>query len=101
MGTYSYVLTGTERAMKETFGSTCHGAGRALGRNRTKKLLKPNEVIAGLNAKGIHIRVGQMNAVVEEAPEAYKDVSEVVDVCERAGISKKVFRLVPIGVVKG
>lgn len=101
MGTCSFVLTGTEKAMSETFGSTCHGAGRALGRNRTKRLLKADQVIANLNAKGIEIRVGQMSAVVEEAPEAYKDVSEVVDVCERAGISRKVFRLVPIGVVKG
>lgn len=101
MGTFSFVLTGTEKAMQETFGSTCHGAGRALGRSKTRKLLQPEDVIAGLNAKGIQIRVGQMNAVVEEAPEAYKDVSEVVNVCEKAGISKKVFRLVPIGVVKG
>lgn len=101
MGTCSYVLTGTARAMRETFGSTCHGAGRALSRNQTKKVLNPQEVIANLNAKGISIRVGQMNAVVEEAPEAYKDVTEVVGVCERAGISKRAFRLRPIGVIKG
>jgi tRNA-splicing ligase RtcB len=101
MGTYSYVLTGTENAMKETFGSTCHGAGRALGRSVTKKLLQPEQVVAQLKAKGIDIRVGQLNAVVEEAPEAYKDVCEVVDVCERAGISHKVLRLVPVGVIKG
>ena len=101
MGTYSYVLTGTEAAMQKTFGSTCHGAGRALGRNRTKKILLPEEVVKRLNEKGIDIRVGQMNAVVEEAPEAYKDVNEVVNICESAGISKKVFRLKPIGVIKG
>lgn len=101
MGTFSYVLTGTEKAMQETFGSTCHGAGRALGRNRAKKMLKPEEVITRLHEKGIDIRAGQMNAVVEEAPEAYKDVGEVVDVCERAGISRKVLRLVPLGVIKG
>ncbi len=117
MGTCSYVLTGTARGMQETFGSTCHGAGRAHGRNAMKKMLTAEEVLADLAAKGISIRVGDAAHIAEEAPESYKDVTAVVDVCKcalpasrapltpplghDAGISKKAFRLQPICVIKG
>lgn len=101
MGTQSYVLTGTEKGMSEAFGSTCHGAGRALSRNATRNTLSSEEVLASLKAKGISVCVASPDNIQEEAPSAYKDVNEVVDICHDAGISKKVFRLRPIGVIKG
>lgn len=101
MGTCSYVLTGTHRGMAETFGSTCHGAGRAKGRNQMKKMLSSEQVLAALHAQGICVRVGNPDSIAEEAPESYKDVNEVVDVCERADISRKSFRLRPLCVIKG
>ena len=117
-GTCSYVLTGTDKGMEETFGSTCHGAGRARSRNNSRtKLdyqarsccelhpcashLPPQEVLDKLKTKGISIRVASPKLVMEEAPESYKDVSEVVDTCHQAGISKKAVKLRPIAVVKG
>ncbi|PRW56077.1 tRNA-splicing ligase-like protein [Chlorella sorokiniana] len=87
MGTCSYVLTGTEKGMEETFGSTCHGAGRARSRNNSRNKLDYQQVLDALKAKGISIRVASPKLVMEEAPESYKDVSEVVDTCHNAGIS--------------
>jgi len=101
MGRYSYVLVGTERAMKETFGSTCHGAGRAKSRAAAKRMLKGEEVRGELESRGISIKVGSIKGLVEEAPQAYKDVAEVVAVAHNAGISKIVARTRPIGVIKG
>jgi tRNA-splicing ligase RtcB (3'-phosphate/5'-hydroxy nucleic acid ligase) len=101
MGTCSYVLAGTEGAMLGPFGSTAHGAGRALSRNASRRKLHHEEVLQGLKDKGIAIRVASPKLVTEEAPESYKDVVNVVDTCEAAGISKKVVRLRPIAVVKG
>lgn len=101
MGTCSYVLTGTERGMVESFGSTCHGAGRALSRNKSRKTKGYEEVLKELADKGISIRVASPKLVTEEAPEAYKDVTEVVDTCHAAGISKKAVKLRPIAVIKG
>lgn len=101
MGTCSYVLCGTERGMAETFGSTCHGAGRAQSRNKSRRTLSPEEVLADLARQGISIRVASPKLVSEEAPDSYKDVTSVVDTCHAAGISKKVVQLVPIGVIKG
>lgn len=101
MGTCSYVLTGTEKGMTETFGSTCHGAGRAMSRNKSRRSLTPQEVMSQLKAKGISIRVASPKLVTEEAPDSYKDVSAVVDTCHAAGISKKCFKLRPIAVIKG
>mmetsp|Transcript_6795 Transcript_6795/g.10084 ORF Transcript_6795/g.10084 Transcript_6795/m.10084 type:complete len:590 (+) Transcript_6795:256-2025(+) len=101
MGTCSYVLAGTEKGMTETFGSTCHGAGRALSRAKSRRMLEHSEVLDNLKKKGISIRVASPKLVMEEAPESYKDVSEVVDTCQDAGISRKVVRLRPIAVVKG
>uniref|UniRef100_A0A061QWI7 RNA-splicing ligase RtcB homolog n=1 Tax=Tetraselmis sp. GSL018 TaxID=582737 RepID=A0A061QWI7_9CHLO len=101
MGTCSYVLTGTEKGMAETFGSTCHGAGRAQSRNKSRKELDYNVVLENLKTKGIAIRVASPKLVMEEAPESYKDVTQVVDTCQAAGISNKVVKLRPIAVVKG
>ena len=101
MGTASYVLIGTEKAMQETFGSTCHGAGRVLSRKAAKKKSKGRAIQRELEDKGILVRWTGRSTLAEEMPEAYKDVSEVVEVVHGAGISKKVAKLRPIGVVKG
>uniref|UniRef100_A0A1I8J6D6 RNA-splicing ligase RtcB homolog n=1 Tax=Macrostomum lignano TaxID=282301 RepID=A0A1I8J6D6_9PLAT len=101
MGTCSYVLTGTEQGMRETFGSTCHGAGRALSRAKSRRNLDYTDVLQALEAKGISIRVASPKLVMEEAPESYKNVTDVVDTCHAAGISKKCIKLRPIGVIKG
>jgi tRNA-splicing ligase RtcB len=101
MGTCSYVLVGTEQAMKETFGSTCHGAGRAKSRTAAKKEITAEELIASLEAKGIRVKCASKSGLTEESPDAYKDVSEVVRVVHEAGIARKVAKLVPLGVIKG
>jgi len=101
MGTCSYVLTGTTQGMKETFGSTCHGAGRALSRNKSRNNLDYKDVLSRLEEMGISIRVASPKLVMEEAPESYKNVTDVVDTCHAAGISKKAIKLRPIGVIKG
>ena len=87
--------------MAETFGSTCHGAGRACSRNAARRALDCAAVLGALKTKGIAIRVASPKLVMEEAPESYKDVSAVVDTCHEAGISRKCVRLRPICVVKG
>jgi tRNA-splicing ligase RtcB len=101
MGRCSYVALGTEVAMKETFGSTCHGAGRLQSRAAAKRSLRGADVAKALAERGIIVKAGSMASLAEEASEAYKDVSEVVEVTHQAGISRKVARAVPIGVVKG
>ena len=101
MGTCSYVLVGTEKGMDSTFGSTCHGAGRALSRNASRRKLHHEEVLNNLKRRGISIRVASPKLVTEEAPESYKDVIDVVDTCQKAGISRKVVKLRPIAVIKG
>jgi len=101
MGTCSYILTGTAKGMEETFGSTCHGAGRAKSRNNSRNKLDYQDVLDNLKTKGIAIRVASPKLVMEEAPESYKDVTEVVNTCHDAGISKKAVKLRPIAVVKG
>lgn len=101
MGTASYVLVGTRKAMEETFGSTCHGAGRVLSRKAAKKKSKGRSISRELEDRGILVRWTGRWTMAEEMPEAYKDVSEVVDVVDGAGISKKVAMLRPIAVVKG
>ncbi len=100
MGTASYVLTGTEQA-KESFYSTCHGAGRRMSRHQAIKSLRGDEVIQNLEDKGIIIKCYSLRGVAEEAPQAYKNVDEVVEVVHQAGLSKKVARLVPLAVIKG
>jgi tRNA-splicing ligase RtcB len=101
MGRYSYVLVGTEQAMAETFGSTCHGAGRVMSRKQAMRVSKGRAIIRELEDQGITIRSAGKATVREEIPEAYKDVSQVVEVVSGAGISKKVARLRPMGVIKG
>ena len=101
MGRYSYVLVGTAGAYEETFGSTCHGAGRVLSRHAAKKVARGQDIIAGLAARGILIRAAGRATVAEEISEAYKDVMEVVNVVEEAGIGKIVARLRPMAVIKG
>ena len=101
MGRYSYVLLGAERAMAETFGSTCHGAGRRLSRRKAKKTAHGRDVARELEREGIIVRGASLRTINEEIPEAYKDVAEVVETCAMAGISKKVARLRPIGCIKG
>jgi len=101
MGTCSYVLTGTDFGMRDTFGSTCHGAGRALSRNKSRNNLDYGDVLKRLEDMGISIRVASPKLIMEEAPESYKDVTQVVQTCHDAGISKKAIKLKPIAVVKG
>jgi tRNA-splicing ligase RtcB len=101
MGRYSYVLLGTEGAYDETFGSTCHGAGRQMSRRAAKKAARPRNVPAELESRGILVRAASRATVDEEIPEAYKDVRNVVDVVDRAGIGRKVAQLRPACVIKG
>jgi tRNA-splicing ligase RtcB len=101
MGRQSFVLVGTERGAKETWGSSCHGAGRVLSRNEAKRRAKGRSIEKELAALGIVIRAASRATVVEEMPEAYKDVEAVVDVVHHAGIARKVARLRPRAVVKG
>ena len=101
MGTASYVLAGTQKAMEETFGSTCHGAGRVMSRKAAKKASKGRAIQRELEDKGILVRWTGRSTLAEEMPEAYKDISQVVEVVHGAGISKKVAKLRPIAVVKG
>jgi tRNA-splicing ligase RtcB len=101
MGTASWVLLGTEGSMAQTFGSTCHGAGRTMSRARAKKTVWGADLREELEAGGIHVRAGSMAGLAEEAPVAYKDVDRVVEVVDGAGIAQKVARLVPLAVIKG
>lgn len=101
MGRYSYVLVGTDRAYQETFGSTCHGAGRRLSRRQAKKQARGRHLLDELAERGVVVMAAGMATVAEEMPEAYKDVAEVVDVVAGAGISRKVAQLRPLGVIKG
>jgi len=101
MGRYSFVLVGTQRAMEETFGSTCHGAGRELSRHAALKVAKGRNIVKELAAKGIIVRGAGRATVDEEISEAYKDVESVVNVTHGAGISTKVAKLKPMGVIKG
>jgi tRNA-splicing ligase RtcB len=101
MGTASWVLTGTRTSMAQTFGSTCHGAGRTMSRKKAKKSVRGVDLRNQLEAQGIHVRAGSLSGLAEEAPEAYKDVNRVVNVVHGAGIAKKVARLTPMTVIKG
>ena len=101
MGTASWVLVGREQAMQETFGSVCHGAGRLLSRTAAKRGRDLAQVKQQLEDKGIYVRSETRDGILEEIPEAYKDVDEVVEVVRRAGLARKAARLVPLGVLKG
>lgn len=101
MGTCSWVLRGTQTAMEQTFGSSCHGAGRRLSRRQARKQFKGVKLRRELEHTGIQVMAGSMSGLAEEAPGAYKDVNRVVDVVHGAGIALKVARLVPLAVIKG
>jgi tRNA-splicing ligase RtcB len=101
MGRYSYVLVGTQGAFDETFGSSCHGAGRVMSRHAAKKLARRRNIVEELATQGIVIRAASRATVAEEIPEAYKDVMDVVNVVQQAGIGKIVARLRPLAVIKG
>ncbi|MFH1957913.1 MAG: RtcB family protein [bacterium] len=100
MGTSSYLLVGTATS-EETFFSTCHGAGRRMSRHQALREVRGADLIRELGTRGILVLSAQLKTVAEEAPSAYKDVDEVVDACETARISRKVAKMVPLGVVKG
>jgi tRNA-splicing ligase RtcB len=101
MGTASYLLVGTDAAMKESWGSTCHGAGRTMSRKAATRKFRVDQIKSQLSQKGIYIRAASKDGIVEEAPDAYKDIDEVVRIADGAGISKMVARMRPLGVVKG
>jgi len=101
MGRNSYLLVGTEKAMQETFGSCCHGAGRLQSRTAVAKTINSDILLKELRSKGIIVKASGRKTLAEEAPVAYKDVNEVVDVVHKAGIGKRVCRMLPLGVIKG
>lgn len=101
MGSESFVLAGTEESVKEAFGSSCHGAGRMMSRHEAKRRIRGTELRQDLEAEGIHVQAGSIAGLAEEAPLAYKDVREVVDVVNGAGIAQKIARLKPVAVIKG
>jgi tRNA-splicing ligase RtcB len=101
MGTASYVLVGTAKAAEESFGSTCHGAGRVMSRSRAKKTVRGDRLRVELEERGIVVKAGSMPGLAEEAPQAYKDIHRVVEVVHRAGLARKVAKLEPMGVIKG
>jgi tRNA-splicing ligase RtcB len=101
MGTSSYILTGTTAGETRSFSSSCHGAGRAMSRTSATKKWKGREVVDELAARGILIRSPSLRGIAEEAPGAYKDVSAVVEAAERAGLSRRVARLMPRVCIKG
>ena len=101
MGRNSYLLVGTEQAMEETFGSTCHGAGRLQSRTAASRSINSDMLLKELASKGIIVKASGRNTLAEEAPAAYKNVNDVVDVVHNAGIGKRVCRMRPLGVIKG
>ncbi|MDP3012627.1 MAG: RtcB family protein, partial [Candidatus Subteraquimicrobiales bacterium] len=101
MGRASYILVGTEASEKEAFSSTCHGAGRMMSRSQAKRQIRGDQLKRELEGKGIVIMAGHLPLLAEEAPQAYKDVSKVVEICHEAGLSKKVAKMRPLGVLKG
>jgi tRNA-splicing ligase RtcB len=101
MGTSSYILTGTKESMEVAFGSSCHGAGRRLSRAQAKKIVRGSELREQLEKRGIIIRSDSDPGLAEEAPVAYKDVDNVVNVVDAAGLAKKVARVRPLAVIKG
>jgi tRNA-splicing ligase RtcB len=101
MGTHSYLLLGTERALAETFGSTCHGAGRVMSRTKALDITRNRRVDKELADIGIYVMAASAEVLREEVPDAYKDIDMVVDAVQGAGISVKVCRMRPVGVVKG
>ena len=101
MGTASWILLGGKKSLDLSFGSTAHGAGRTMSRSAAKRSYTPEGVRGNLESKGIYLKAPTKDGMVEETPDAYKDVDAVADVSHSLGIATKVVRLVPIGVIKG
>ncbi|MFU8796515.1 MAG: RtcB family protein [Dehalococcoidia bacterium] len=101
MGRCSFIAVGTQGAMEETFGSTCHGAGRILSRGAAKRSMRGEDVVQELQRRGITVKAENIHSLAEEASQAYKDVTEIIEVVHRAGISRKVAMTVPLGIIKG
>src|SRR3989449_10078561 len=101
MGRYSYLLVGTETAMEKTFGSTCHGAGRVMSRAQSKKQSRGINIDQEMERRGVVARYQGRATMAEEMPHAYKDVADVVETMDQAGVSKRVARFRPVGVIKG
>ena len=101
MGSCSFIAVGTQKAMDENFGSTCHGAGRLLSRSAARRKLNGKDVVKELRGRGISIKTEHVSSLAEEASHAYKDVTEVVNIVQQAGISKKIAKAIPMGVIKG
>jgi tRNA-splicing ligase RtcB len=101
MGRYSYLLVGTAQAMEKTFGSTCHGAGRVMSRAQSKKHSRGIDIEQEMARRGVVARYQGRATMAEEMPHAYKDVADVVETMDQAGISKRVARFRPVGVIKG
>ncbi|MEA3557763.1 MAG: RtcB family protein [Candidatus Thermoplasmatota archaeon] len=101
MGTASYLLVGTNMAMETTFGSTCHGAGRIMSRSKAIRNFKPDSITSELRSKGITVKATSRKVLSEEAPQAYKNIDQVIEVTQGSGISRKVARMTPIAVIKG
>jgi len=101
MGRASFVLVGTERALEETFGSVCHGAGRLMSRTQAKKGRQAKDVIESLRSLGVVAKATSREGLTEEVPEAYKSIDDVVEAVDSAGLARRVARLKPVGVVKG
>jgi tRNA-splicing ligase RtcB len=101
MGTGSWLLAGPKKGTNQAFGSSCHGAGRALSRTKAKKTIDGKALKLELEAKGIRIHASTPNVLAEEAPDAYKDVDEVIALTERADLARPVVRLNPLAVIKG
>jgi len=101
MGRCSFVAVGTQKAMEDSFGSTCHGAGRRMSRGAARRSLRGKDVARDLAERGILVKAGDIPSLAEEASQAYKDVTEVVEAVHQAGISRKVAMAVPLGIIKG
>jgi tRNA-splicing ligase RtcB (3'-phosphate/5'-hydroxy nucleic acid ligase) len=101
MGTGSYVLAGTNQAMEESFGSSCHGAGRVQSRTQALKNAHGRDLVGEMRERGVTVMASGRRTVAEEMPEAYKNIHDVIDAVVQAGISRKVARLRPVGVIKG
>jgi tRNA-splicing ligase RtcB len=101
MGRCSYVLVGTDKAFTETFGSTCHGAGRLMSRSKAIKISRGRAIARELEDAGIIVQAASTDTLKEEMPNAYKDVTDVVEVVHQSGISRKVVQLKPLGCIKG
>jgi len=101
MGTASYLLKGAKKAEKVSFGSACHGAGRVSSRSAARRRFRSDQVIRELAGRGIYLKAHTRKMIAEEAPQVYKDIGEVVDVVQKAGMALKVAKMTPLGVVKG